>query len=82
MIWINIESREIAPQNGNSYINHDEISVVQQVASYLLELARPWAKIAVFTFYKGRLDELMKRTSPFSALRGSSLTPSFMLCVS
>ena len=82
MIWINVESRETTPQKSKSYINHDEISVVQQVASYLLELARPWAKIAVFTFYKGRLDELMKRTSPFSALRGSSFTPSFMLCVS
>jgi hypothetical protein len=49
MIWINIESRGTTPQNGKSYINHDEISVVQQVATYLLE-ARPLAKIAVHTF--------------------------------
>ena len=76
-----LSSREIAPQNGNSYINHDEISVVQQVVPHLLE-ARPWAKIAVLTFYKGQFDELMKHTSQFSALQVSRLQLSFMLCVS
>jgi hypothetical protein len=81
MIWINVESRETTPQKSKSYINHDEISVVQQVVPHLLE-ARPWAKIAVLTFYKGQFDELMKHTSQFSALQVSRLQLSFMLCVS
>jgi superfamily I DNA and/or RNA helicase len=62
MIWINIESIETTPQKSKSYVNHGEISAVEHVASRLLE-EKPWAKIAVLTFYKAQFQELVQASS-------------------
>ena len=58
MTWVKVESIE-SPGKTKSYVNYDEISVVQHVTARLRETS-PWASIAVLTFYKGQHQQLMK----------------------
>ena len=49
------------PPKTKSYVNYEEIDAVQRVATFLRE-KHATATIAVLTFYKGQLQELMRAT--------------------
>ena len=55
MVFIHVESTECSPARSTSFINMEEVSAVQHVVARLRE-TRPWASIAVLTFYKGQLQ--------------------------
>ena len=55
MVFIHVESMECSPARSTSFINMEEVSAVQHVVARLRE-TRPWASIAVLTFYKGQLQ--------------------------
>jgi superfamily I DNA and/or RNA helicase len=61
IIWVSVRGTEVMRPQTTSYVNDEEIKVVQQVVTTLRE-RHPSATIAVLTFYKGQLDELMRAT--------------------
>jgi len=71
LIWVSVHSNETIPPKTKSYVNYDEITAVQQVATKLRE-KHPSASIAILTFYKGQLQEMMRSTP--AALQAEVLT--------
>ena len=61
LVWVKVNGSECVPPKSKSYVNYEEVEVVQQVATTLRE-RHPDATIAVLTFYKGQLQELMRAT--------------------
>eukprot|EP00434_Breviolum_minutum_P001317 symbB.v1.2.001158.t1/scaffold47.1/size388503/13 len=58
LIWLDVQGREEAPNK--SYMNHAEVSACVKVVSRLRERVGMGPSVAVLTFYKGQLEELMK----------------------
>lgn len=61
LIWVSVCGSETIPPKTKSFVNYDEISVVQRVVTKLRE-RYPTVTIAVLTFYKGQLQEMMRAT--------------------
>lgn len=61
IIWVSVQGTEVMRPKSTSFVNHEEIKVVQQVVTNLRE-KHPRATIAILTFYKGQLEELMRST--------------------
>ena len=60
LVWCTVRGNETIPPQSKSYVNWEEVEVASRVAARLRELHPPPATIAVLTFYKGQLSELMK----------------------
>jgi len=61
LIWVSVHGGETVPPKTKSYVNYDEIAAVQRVATKLRE-KHPSASVAILTFYKGQLQEMMRAT--------------------
>eukprot|EP00961_Rhodomonas_salina_P249712 3375400-Rhodomonas_salina.1 len=61
LIWVTVRGMETVPPKTKSYVNWEEISVATAVATRLRQ-KHPDATIAILTFYKGQLQELMRAT--------------------
>jgi regulator of nonsense transcripts 1 len=61
LVWVSVRGTEAVPPKTKSYVNYEEIDAVQRVATFLRE-KHATATIAVLTFYKGQLQELMRAT--------------------
>lgn len=61
LVWVSVRGAEVVPPKTKSYVNYEEIDAVQRVATFLRE-KHATATIAVLTFYKGQLQELMRAT--------------------
>ncbi|CAE7362521.1 SETX [Symbiodinium natans] len=58
LVWLDVQGREEAPNK--SYINLAEVSTCLKVVTRLRERVGPKPSVALLTFYKGQLEELMK----------------------
>eukprot|EP00931_Biecheleriopsis_adriatica_P064713 TRINITY_DN39439_c0_g1_i3.p1 TRINITY_DN39439_c0_g1~~TRINITY_DN39439_c0_g1_i3.p1 ORF type:complete len:928 (-),score=251.86 TRINITY_DN39439_c0_g1_i3:2-2689(-) len=58
LVWMDVQGREEAPEK--SYLNYTEVATSVKVCARLREQVGPEATIALLTFYKGQLEELMK----------------------
>eukprot|EP00435_Cladocopium_sp_Y103_P023344 s762_g5.t1 len=58
LLWLDVQGREEAPNK--SYLNHAEVAACVRVVSRLRERVGMGPSVAVLTFYKGQLEELMK----------------------
>ncbi|KAJ1490723.1 P-loop containing nucleoside triphosphate hydrolase protein, partial [Baffinella frigidus] len=60
LVWCSVRGNETIPQHSKSYVNYEEVEVATRVAGFLRERYPHPATIAILTFYKGQLSELMK----------------------
>ncbi|CAK8990677.1 unnamed protein product [Durusdinium trenchii] len=58
LLWMDVQGREEAPNK--SYLNRAEVSACVRVATRLRERIGMEPSVALLTFYKGQLEELMK----------------------
>lgn len=58
LVWMDVQGREEAPNK--SYINAAEVNSCLKVVTRLRERIGPKPSVALLTFYKGQLEELMK----------------------
>lgn len=58
LLWLDVQGREEAPNK--SYLNHAEVAACVRVVTRLRERIGMGPSVAVLTFYKGQLEELMK----------------------
>jgi hypothetical protein len=59
LIWVSVRGQETVPAKSKSYVNYEEVNVIRGVVDRL-RTKHPKASIAVLTFYKGQLKELME----------------------
>jgi len=61
LVWVSVNGSETIALTNKSFVNHNEINAVKGVLAKLRE-RHPDASIAVLTFYKGQLEEMMRAT--------------------
>jgi hypothetical protein len=59
LIWVSVRGQETVPAKSKSYVNYEEVNVIRGVVDRL-RAKHTKASIAVLTFYKGQLKELME----------------------
>lgn len=62
-VWVHVDGSETFPQNRRSFANLEEVDAVCRVVATLRE-RDPGGTIAVLTFYKTQMVELMKVQTP------------------
>ncbi|CAJ1344328.1 unnamed protein product, partial [Effrenium voratum] len=58
LVWMDVQGRDEAPNK--SYVNFSEVSACVRVVARIRERVGPGPSVALLTFYKGQLEELMK----------------------